>query len=131
MSRIRFTLAVCALVATVSACQDGGSVTGLDSSPGGARYNGGWAGSGHFAEPTDSTAGGIGMAGSGYYIMGDNGGMAGSGHYVEGDGGIGMAGSGHAIATNNVGMAGSGGESTTSDSVVVTLHGIGMIGTGH
>jgi hypothetical protein len=129
MSRIRFTLAVCALVATVSACQDGGSVTGPDRGPGGARHNLGWAGSGHFAEPTDSVFGGIGMAGSGYSISGI--GAGGSGHYVEGDGGIGMAGSGHAVATNNGGMAGSGGESTTSDSVIVTLYGIGMMGTGH
>jgi hypothetical protein len=131
MSRIRFTLAVCALVAAVSACQDGGSVTGPDSSPGGGRYNLGWAGTGHFIESTDTVAGtnGIGMIGSGHYI--DNGGMAGSGHYIEGEDGIGMAGSGHAIATNNGGMAGSGGESTMSDSVIVTLYGIGTGGSGH
>jgi hypothetical protein len=106
MSRIRLAFAVCVLAATVSACQDGRSLTGLDgqSSPGGARYNGGWAGSGHSAEPADSTAGGIGMAGSG--------------HYVEGDGGIGMGGSG-------------GANSTSADTVSTTLHGIGMAGSGY
>lgn len=111
MSRIRFTLAVCALVATVSACQDGGSVTGPDSSPGGARYNLGWAGTGHFIESTDSAAGtsGIGMAGSGYSVAGI--GTGGSGHYVEGEDGVGGAGSGHKetkVVTNNLGWAGSG-----------------------
>lgn len=116
MSRIRLALAVCALAVTVSACQDGGSVTGPDSSPGGARYNGGWMGTGHFIEPADSTADGIGAGGSGHYVAGI--GMMGTGHYVEGDGGI--------------GMGGSGGASTTSaDSVDVTLYGIGMIGSGH
>ena len=143
MSRIRLALAVCALAATVSACQDGGSVTGPDgqSSPGGARYNGGWAGSGHFSEPADSAAGtgGIGMAGSGYSITGVGG--AGSGHYVEGDGGIGTGGSGHATVTDNGGMAGSGGgigmggsggaSAISADSVSTTLNGIGMMGTGH
>lgn len=57
--------------------------------------------------------------------------MIGSGHYVEGDGGIGTAGSGHAIATGNGGMAGSGGMSTMSDSMVITLYGIGAGGSGH
>jgi len=118
MSRIRFTLAVCALVATVSACQDGGSVTGPDSSPGGARYNGGWMGTGHFAEPADSTARNGGWAGSGHYVTADNGGMAGSGHYVGGDG---------------IGMGGSGGASTASvdTMMVVVLENGGMAGSGH
>ena len=134
MSRIRFTFAVCALVATVSACQDGGSVTGPDSSPVGVRYNLGWMGTGHFMEPADSTARNGGWAGSGHYIAADNGGMAGSGHYVEGDSGIGTAGSGHANTTGNGGMAGSGGEggvtinATIADSM--TARGIGMGGSG-
>lgn len=120
MSRIRFTLAVCALVATVSACQDGGSVTGPDRVPGGARYNGGWMGTGHFIESTDT-------------VFGTNGiGMIGSGHYVEGDDGVGGAGSGHYVAGGEIGMGGSGGASATSaESVSTTLSGIGMAGSGH
>jgi hypothetical protein len=106
MSRIRLAFAVCALAATVSGCQDGGSVMGPDgiSSTGSARYNGGWAGSGHAVEPADSTAFGDGVGG------------AGSGHYVAG----------------GVGTGGEGGASTASaDSTDTTLYGIGMMGTGH
>jgi len=71
MSRIRLAFAACALAATVSACQNGGSVTGADriASPERASYNGGMAGSGGASTATSdttATARGIGMAGSGY-----------------------------------------------------------------
>ena len=133
MSRIRIALAVCALAATVSACQDGGSVTGPDSGPGGARFNGGMAGSGHFSEPADSadSSDGIGMMGTGHFVAAGIG-AGGSGHYVEGDGGIGMAGSGHYVAGGGIGMGASGGASATSaDTVSTTLNGIGMAGSGY
>ena len=148
MSRIRLAFAVCALAATVSACKDRGSVTGPDgvSTTGGARYNGGMAGSGHAVEPADSAAGedGVGMIGSGHYVANGGIGTAGSGYGVA-DGGIGMAGSGHAVAAYNrgmagsghyvagegIGMGGSGGASATSDSTIVTLSGIGAGGSGH
>lgn len=148
MSRIRFALAVCVLAATVSACQDGGSVTGPDGvgSAGGARYNGGWLGTGHSVEPADSAAGGgIGAGGSGHYVAGGGIGMIGSGHDVA-DGGIGMAGSGHAVAAYNGGMAGSGhyvagrgigmggsggGSAASVDTVLTVLENVGWAGSGH
>jgi hypothetical protein len=79
MSRIRLALAACVLVALLPACRNVADLTAPDH----PSYNGGMAGSGHFADDNG------GMAGSGGSSTAtadttatsrDNGGMAGSGH---------------------------------------------------